>query len=70
MKIVMVGTTVNLSENEERDMRQYIAIVLKRYDAENDTIISGGAKGVGFLVRARSVTAKSWAAFGQGRAAH
>jgi hypothetical protein len=30
-------------------MRQYIALVLKRYDVKNDIIISGGAKGVDSL---------------------
>lgn len=46
MKIAIVGTTVNLTENEERDMRQYIALVLKRYSTSDTLIISGGAKGV------------------------
>ena len=46
MKIAIVGTTANLSENQERDMRQYIATVLQKYDVENDIIISGGASGV------------------------
>ncbi len=46
MKVAIVGTTVNLTENEERDMRQYMAIVLKRYSTSDTTIISGGAKGV------------------------
>jgi len=46
MKIAIVGTTVILTENEERDMRQYISLVLKKYDSSQDVIISGGAKGV------------------------
>jgi len=46
MKIAIVGTTISLSENEERDMRQYISLVLKKYDANKDVIVSGGAKGV------------------------
>jgi len=46
MKIAIVGTTISLSENEERDMRQYISLVLKKYDTNKDVIISGGAKGV------------------------
>ena len=46
MKIAIVGTSSNLSENQERDMRQYIATVLQKYDVENDIIISGGAPGV------------------------
>ena len=46
MKIAIVGTTIPLTENEERDMRQYISLVLKKYDTNKDVIISGGAKGV------------------------
>jgi len=46
MSVAIVGTTINLTENEERDMRQYISIVLKRYSTSDTTIISGGAKGV------------------------
>jgi len=46
MKIAIVGTTISLSENEERDMRQHISLVLKKYDTNKDVIISGGAKGV------------------------
>ena len=49
MKVAIVGTSSNLSENQERDMRQYIALVLKRYDTQNDIIISGGSKGVDSL---------------------
>jgi len=40
-----VGTTINLTENEERNMRQQIALILKRYSLDT-IIISGGAKGV------------------------
>lgn len=46
MKVAIVGTSIDLTENEERDIRQFVAIVLKRYDVKNDIIISGGAKGV------------------------
>ena len=46
MKIAIVGTSLNLSENQERDIRQHIGMVLQKYDVENDIIISGGAKGV------------------------
>ena len=46
MKIAIVGTSINLTENEERDMRQYIALILKKYDITQNVIISGGAKGV------------------------
>lgn len=46
MKIAIIGTTVNLTENEERDIRQFIGLTLHRYDPKKDVIISGGAKGV------------------------
>lgn len=45
MKIAVVGTSLNLTDNEERDIRQLIALSLKNYTS-NDVIISGGAKGV------------------------
>ena len=45
MKVATVGTTANLTENEEQVMRQEITIVLKKYST-NTIIISGGAKGV------------------------
>lgn|SRR5574337_5875 len=46
-KIAIVGTSGPLTDNEERDIRQYIALILKsRYDPSTDMIISGGAKGV------------------------
>lgn len=44
--VAFVGTTISLSENEERDIQQTIALILQRYDSQNDLIISGGAKGV------------------------
>ena len=46
MKVAIVGTTIPLTENEERDMRQYISLVLKRHSTSDTTVISGGAKGV------------------------
>lgn len=45
LKVAIVGTSIDLTENEERDIRQFIAMVLKRYDSDT-IIISGGAKGV------------------------
>lgn len=45
-KIAIVGTSSDLTDNEERDIRQFIALILKRYDPETDVVISGGAKGV------------------------
>ncbi len=45
MKVAIVGTTANLTDNGERDMRQHITLVLKRYPMDT-IIISGGAKGV------------------------
>jgi len=50
MKVAIVGTSVNMTENEERDTRQLIALFLqKRYNPSDDIIISGGAKGVDTL---------------------
>lgn len=45
MKVAIVGTTANLSEDEHQVMKQEITIVLKKYPT-NTIIISGGAKGV------------------------
>jgi len=45
MKVAIVGTSINLTENEERDIQQLIALILKRY-SDDITVISGGAKGV------------------------
>jgi len=45
MKVAIVGTTINLTENEERDVRQLCVGIIKRFDS-NVTIISGGAVGV------------------------
>ena len=46
MKLAIVGTSIDLSENEDRDIRQTIALILKDYDPLETTIVSGGAKGV------------------------
>jgi hypothetical protein len=46
MKVAIVGTTINLSDNEDRDMRQYIALTLQRHSTMNTIVMSGGAKGV------------------------
>jgi len=48
MKVAIVGTSVNLTADEHRVMRQEIAIVLKHYPLDT-VIISGGAKGVDTL---------------------
>lgn len=46
-RIAIVGTSHNMTDNEERDIRQFVAIILKnRCDKNTDIIISGGAKGV------------------------
>lgn len=46
MKVAIVGTSHNLTESEERDIQQTIAYIINRYEPDEDTIISGGAKGV------------------------
>jgi len=47
MKVAIVGTSIDMTENEERSIRQLIDVVLQnRYSKFTDTIISGGAKGV------------------------
>lgn len=48
MNLALIGTTVNLSEEEQRIMKQEITIVLKKYSIDT-IIISGGAKGVDTL---------------------
>ena len=45
MKVAIVGTTANLSEDEQLVMKREIALVLKKYFLDT-IIISGGAKGV------------------------
>jgi len=49
MKVAIVGTSVKLTPDEHRVMRQEIAIVLKHYPLDDTVIISGGAKGVDTL---------------------
>jgi len=51
MKVAIVGTSSNLTENEERDVRQFVSMILKDYDPLTTTIISGGAKGVDSLAQ-------------------
>jgi len=46
MKVAIVGTSHNMTENEERDVRQTVSAILKKYDPSETTIITGGAKGV------------------------
>ena len=46
-KIAFVGTSITMSDNEERDIRQFVALILQsRYNPINEIVISGGAKGV------------------------
>jgi len=45
MKVAILGTTTNLSKNEQKVMKQEISLVLKKYPTDT-IIISGGAKGV------------------------
>jgi len=44
MKVAIVGTSHALTENEERDIRQFCAMVLK--EEHTDILVSGGARGV------------------------
>ena len=46
MKLAIVGTSHAMTENEERDVRQFVAMILKDFDPQTTTIVSGGAKGV------------------------
>lgn len=50
-RIAIVGTSHNMTENEERDVRQTIAFILKDLVPIETTIISGGAKGVDTLAQ-------------------
>lgn len=45
MKLAIVGTTANLTKDEQRVMKQEITLVLKKYPTDT-IIISGAAKGV------------------------
>ena len=44
-KVAIVGTSHNMTDNEERDVRQLIGLILNGY-SKGDTVITGGAKGV------------------------
>jgi len=44
--VAIVGTSVNFTENEERDVPQFIAMILSKYQTSDTIIISGDAKGV------------------------
>lgn len=46
MKVAIVGTSHNMTENEVRDVRQCVSMILKDYDPITTTIVTGGAKGV------------------------
>jgi len=46
LKIAIIGTTVNLTENEECDIIRFIGTTLNKYNRQTDIVISGGAKGV------------------------
>lgn len=49
-KVAIVGTSIDLLDGEERDVRQFIAMILKnRYSPSDTIVISGGAKGVDSL---------------------
>jgi len=45
MKVAIVGTSHEMTENEERDVQQFVASILNDYNQKH-LIISGGAKGV------------------------
>lgn len=45
MKVAIIGTSIDFTDNEERDVRQLIASVIKSLPIDTE-IISGGAKGV------------------------
>ncbi len=46
LKIAIVGTSHAMTENEERDVQQFVAMILKDFSPKTNMIISGGAKGV------------------------
>ncbi len=46
MNIAIVGTSHAMTENEERDVKQFCATILKDFDPTQTTIVTGGAKGV------------------------
>jgi len=45
MRVAIVGTSHEMTENEERDVQQFVAMILNDYK-EKHLIVSGGAKGV------------------------
>lgn len=49
MKIAIVGTSHKMTENEERDVQQFVAMILRDFSTSN-LIVSGGAKGVDTIV--------------------
>jgi len=51
LKLAIVGTSIDLSENEDKDIRTTIALILKDYNPLDTTIISGGAKGVDIMAQ-------------------
>ena len=74
MKIAIVGTSHDLAETEEMNLRKYITSELSQYSVKDDTIISGGAKGVdkmairiakglGFKVKEFYPQGDSWQAY-------
>lgn len=52
MKVAIVGTSHAMTENEERDVRKEIELILKDFNPFKTTIISGGAKGVDSIAQA------------------
>lgn len=45
MKVAIVGTSINLTDDEERDVRQFCAMIIKDHPPDS-IIISGSAQGV------------------------
>ncbi len=46
MKVAIVGTSHDMTENEEGDVTRFVEMILKDYDPHTTTIVTGGAKGV------------------------
>jgi len=51
MNIAIVGTSKNMTENEERDVRQYCGNIINLFNKSETIIISGGAKGVDTIAK-------------------